>query len=137
MTFPPAALKQPPFVKHLVKALSPASSASLLVFLFLFFFCAHMTYPLIKRTSDYGIVSESLLDSTEKGKLAAIFNPNTHTLHPVSLWFRSHSDRQQLQWQIVRRFSFWHAKSLITSVCSQRVYPGKTIGKPQNRVTRG
>lgn len=49
-----------------------------------------------------------------------------HTLaHPVNCLSPCsvRTQRPQLQWQIVRRFSFWHAKSLITSVCSQRVFP--------------
>lgn len=52
--------------------------------------------------------------------------PHTGTLaHPVNCLSPCsvRTQRPQLQWQIVRRFSFWHAKSLITSVCSQRVFP--------------
>lgn len=131
---------QPPFVKHSAKALRNEYSLPLLLLLLplllrSFILCCPHDVPLIKQTSDYGVeVSPATTTSdikNKKGKTRSnskLKSTHTHTCtlaHPINCLSPCsvHTQRPQLHWQIVRRFSFWHAKSLITSVCSQRVFP--------------
>lgn len=105
------------------------------LFFFVFILCCPHDVPLIKQTSDYGVeVSPATTTSDikdKKGKTRSNSKlKSTHThpgtlAHPVNCLSQCsvRTQRPQLHWQIVRRFSFWHAKSLITSVCSQRVFP--------------
>lgn len=129
----------PTFVKHSAKALRNKYSLSLLlsplllIFVVMFILCCPHDVPLIKQTSDYGLemsppVTTTIRHQEQKRKNSQQFQTKIypHTLaHPVNCLSPCsvRTQRPQLQWQIVRRFSFWHAKSLITSVCSQRVFP--------------